>query len=167
MNTELSSAPTPGQRSGTTPRAATLPAQAAVNLVIRTLLRTPLLCRLIGSRLITIHVVGRTSGRRYAVPVAYTRDGDRLVVGTPFGWGRNLRTGEPVHIRYRGKLRLADVEVVRDEPGVVANYARMARDNHQFARFNMIDFDESGNPSPVDLHAAWAHGARVYRFRLR
>jgi deazaflavin-dependent oxidoreductase (nitroreductase family) len=167
MNTELSSASTPGQRSGVTPRATTLPAQGAVNLVIRALLRTPLLCRLIGSRLITIHVVGRKSGVRYAVPVAYSRDGDRLVVGTPFGWGRNLRTGQPVSVRYRGKLRLADVEVVSDEPGVVEDYARMARDNHQFARFNVIELDDSGNPSTADLHAAWAHGARVYRFTLR
>jgi len=57
------------------------------------------LSRAAGRRLITLYVVGRKSGKRYSVPVAYTRDGDTLVVGTPFAWARNLRTGEPVHGR--------------------------------------------------------------------
>jgi deazaflavin-dependent oxidoreductase (nitroreductase family) len=148
------------------PTARTLPAQGAVNWIIRGLLRTPLLCRVAGSRLITIHLVGRKSGKRYAIPVAYTRQHDRLVVGTPFGWGRNLRTGEPVRIRLKGKLRSADVEVISDEAGVVENYARMARDNHQFAKFNQIGFDDAGNPRLADLQAAWAHGSRVFRFTL-
>lgn len=51
---------------------------------------------------------------------------------------RNLRTGEPVHIRLAGKRRSADVQVVTDQTGVVGHLASMARDNHQFARFNKI-----------------------------
>ena len=42
--------------------------QDLANLVVRGLLRTPLLCRIVGARLITIYVVGRKSGRHYAVP---------------------------------------------------------------------------------------------------
>jgi hypothetical protein len=137
--------------------------QRLVNRVVRTLLRTPLLCRGIGKRLITVYVVGRKSGRRYAVPVAYTEHGGTLLTGTEFGWGRNLRTGEPVNIRLNGKLRQADVEVRTDEPGVVAAYAAMARDNHGFAKFNKIGLDRAGNPDPADLHLAWAAGARAIR----
>src|SRR5690349_4404493 len=84
-------------------RAQTLPWQRAVNRLIRGLLRTPLVCQLVGRRLITVYVVGRATGRRFAVPIAYTRHDDALLVGTPFRWGRNLRTGEPVEIRLRGK----------------------------------------------------------------
>jgi hypothetical protein len=148
------------------PTATTLPAQTVVNWVIRGVLRTPLLCRLAGSRLITIYLVGRKSGKRYTIPVAYTRDNEHLLVGTPFRWGRNLRTGEPVQIRVKGKLSLVEVEVIGDEAAVVDHYARMSRDNHQFARFNKIGFDGAGNPRLADLHSAWAHGARVYRFTL-
>ena len=151
----------------TSPRANTLAYQGAANRVVRTLLRTPLLSRVIGSRLMTIHLVGRKTGRRYAVPVAYTRHDGCLVAGTPFGWGRNLRTGEPVQILLKGKRRTADVQVITDEAGVVRNYEIMARDNHQFARFNMIGLDEAGNPNPADLHLAWEAGARVFRFTLR
>ena len=84
-------------------RVQTLPLQGAANRVVRGLLRTPLLCRAVGGRLVTLYIVGRKSGRRYTVPVAYTRHDGALLIGTPFGWGRNLRTGEPVDIRLKGR----------------------------------------------------------------
>jgi hypothetical protein len=161
----LDSATTPNTPPA--PRAKTLPLQSVVNRLRCGLLRTPLICRLIGSRLITVYAVGRKSGTRYSVPVAYTNDRGVLLFGTPFGWGRNLRTGEPVNIRLKGKLISANVEVVRDEAGVVANYAVMARDNHQFAKFNQIGFDDAGNPDPDDLRLAWAAGARAFRLTPR
>ena len=37
----------------------------------------------------------------------------------------------------------------------------MARDNHDFAKFNKIGFNQAGNPNPADLHLAWAAGARL------
>jgi hypothetical protein len=147
----------------TAPRAQTLAAQRAVNLVVRGVLRTPLLSRLVGRRLITVYVIGRRSGRRLAVPVGYTRQDGVLLVGTPFRWGRNLRTGEPVDIRLKGKRRTARVEVITDEAGVVDGYAAMSRDNHAFAKFNRIRIDDAGDPDPHDLHLAWAAGARVFR----
>ena len=160
--------PAPGGPAATvSPRAQTLRAQALVNRVMRGLLRTPLLSRLVGSRLATLYVVGRKSGRRYAVPVAYTPDRGDLLIGTQFGWGRNLRTGEAVTIQLRGRRRVADVRVIADEPGVVDAYGLMARDNHSFAGFNKIGFDTSGNPVPADLHQAWAAGALAFRLTPR
>jgi deazaflavin-dependent oxidoreductase (nitroreductase family) len=149
------------------PRAQTLAAQALVNRIIRGLLRTPLASRLVGSRLLTVYVVGRKSGRRYAVPVAYTRHEGDLLIGTPFGWGRNLRTGQAVAIRLKGRRRLADVRVLAAEPDVADAYAVMARDNHNFAKFNRIGFDADGNPVPADLHLAWTAGARAFRLTPR
>jgi deazaflavin-dependent oxidoreductase (nitroreductase family) len=149
------------------PRAQTLPAQGLVNGIVRGLLRTPLVSRVVGSRLVTVYVVGRKSGRRYAVPVAYTRHGGDLLIGTPFGWGRNLRTGEAVAIRFKGRRRLADVRALSDEQDVVGAYAVMARDNHAFAKFNNIGFDPGGSPAPADLHRAWAAGARAFRLTPR
>jgi hypothetical protein len=137
------------------------------NRLVRGLLRTPLLCRVVGTRLITLYIVGRKSGRHYSIPVAYTRHDGSLLIGTPFAWGRNLRTGEPVHIRLKGKRLPAEVEAFTDEAGVVAQYAVMARDNHQFAEFNKIGIDPGGNPRPDDLHLAWAAGARAFRLTPR
>ncbi len=148
-------------------RAQTLAVQGLVNRIVRGMLRTPLLCRVVGNRLITVYVVGRHSGRHYAVPVAYTRHDGILLIGTSFAWGRNLRTGEPVDIRFRGKRRPAGVEVLVDEAGVVEHYAVMARDNHNFAKFNKVGLDQAGNPSPEDLHLAWGAGARALRLTPR
>jgi deazaflavin-dependent oxidoreductase (nitroreductase family) len=142
-------------------------AQGLVNLLVRGLLRTPVVSRGIGRRLVTLHVVGRTSGRTYVLPVAYLADGDDLLVGTSFGWARNLRTGEPMTVRLRGRLRSADVEVVTAEPDVVAAYARMAAENPAFARFNRLRVDPGGRADVDDLHAAWLGGARVIRLTPR
>jgi deazaflavin-dependent oxidoreductase (nitroreductase family) len=142
-------------------RARTLPAQGLVNRLIRGVLRTPLLARVAGKRLLTVYFVGRKSGRRYAVPVAYTRQSGSLLVASQFAWIRNLRTGDVVHIRLAGKERQADVRVVSDETGVVEHLALMATDNHQFAKFNVIGLGDNGDPIPEDLHLAWTAGARV------
>jgi hypothetical protein len=147
----------------TEPRAQTMRFQAAANAVTRALLRVPLLNRLVGRRLIVIDVVGRTSGKRYRVPVAYTRHDGELLVGTPFPWGRNLRTGDPVTILLKGKRTTADVAVLTAEPDVVTAYEIMARDNRQFATFNKIKLDGYGDPDPEDLRLAWAAGARAFR----
>jgi deazaflavin-dependent oxidoreductase (nitroreductase family) len=157
----------PGKPVTDGPRAQKLAAQGLVNRLMRGMLRTPLLCRAVGKRLLTLYVVGRKSGRRYAMPVAYTRHDGVLLIGSPFGWGRNLRTGEPVTIRLKGRRRPADVQVLSGEPEVVAAFAVMARDNHNFANFNKIGFDSAGNPDPHDLHLAWAAGARAFRLTPR
>lgn len=149
------------------PRAQTLPAQGLVNRLIRALLRTPVVRRRIGKRLVELHVVGRRTGRRYEIPVACTPHGDDLLVGTPFAWGGNLRTGEPIEVRHEGRLRTADVTVITDEVGVVEHYSLLASDNHAFARFNRIGFTGGGEPDLGDLHRAWASGARAIVLRLR
>ena len=151
----------------TEPRARTLRFQRAANTVTQGLLRVPLLNRLVGRRLIVIEVVGRTSGKVYRVPVAYTRHEAALLVGTPFPWGRNLRTGQPVTILLQGRRMTADVVVYTDEADVIAAYEIMARDNRQFAGFNKVGLDEHGVPDPNDLHLAWEAGARAFRLTPR
>lgn len=143
------------------PAARTLRFQGPVNHLVRAFLCTPVLCRALGRRLVTVYVTGRTTGRRYAVPVAYERLDARLLVGSQFRWIRNLRSGEVVEIRLVGKRRAADVRVLSEEADVLEHLAVMARGNHQFAKFNRIGFDTGGEPIDGDLRRAWAVGARV------
>jgi deazaflavin-dependent oxidoreductase (nitroreductase family) len=140
-----------------------MPGQRVVNLLVRAMLRIPGPAAIVGGRLVILYVVGRKSGRRYSVPVAYTAEGNDLLIGTSFGWGRNLRTGEPVAIRLKGKRRWADVQVSTKEPEVVSAYAHMARVNPTFAKFSSIHVTEDGQPDRRDLHLAWAGGARAIR----
>jgi deazaflavin-dependent oxidoreductase (nitroreductase family) len=145
----------------------TMTLQGVANWVVRGLLRAPLVSRGVGSRLITLYVVGRKSGKHYTVPVAYTEHDGVLLIGSPFGWGRNLRTGEPLEVRFKGRRRTADVLVHTGEAEVAEDYAVIARHNRNFARFNKIGFDSQGNPDPADLHRAWVEGARAFRLTLR
>jgi deazaflavin-dependent oxidoreductase (nitroreductase family) len=161
MTTESANPPAGGQPASGG-RAQTMALQSVANRLVRGLLHVPLISRGIGKRLMTLYVVGRKSGRRYSIPVAYTRHEGALLIATPFGWGRNLRTGEPVDVCYLGKRRTADVQVIADEDGVVEHYDIIARDNHNFAKFNKIGLDQDGNPSTEDLHKAWAAGARAF-----
>jgi hypothetical protein len=165
--TEQSQPVTGGATAATAPHAQKLALQGVANGVVRGMLRAPVLSRFAGERLVTLYVVGRKSGRRFTLPVAYTKQGKDLLIGTPFGWGRNLRTGEPLTIRLKGRVRQADVRVLSDEAEVVDAYETMSRDNKTFANFNKIRLDAAGNPDPDDLHDVWRAGARAFRLTPR
>ncbi|HEX4791011.1 MAG TPA: nitroreductase family deazaflavin-dependent oxidoreductase [Actinospica sp.] len=153
--------------SGPARKPRTMPGQSALNVVMRGLLNTPGISSGLGKRLITLYVVGRKTGKRYSIPVAYVEHDGALLIATGFGWGKNLRTGEPLEVRYKGRKRTADVEVVKDESGVVALYDVICRDNANFAKLNNVHIDASGNPDPADLRTAWQTGARVFKLTLR
>lgn len=142
--------------------------QTLLNRVIRGMLRVPILSLGAGSRLLTFTVVGRKSGKTYVIPVAYTRHEGQLLVGTRlWPWVKNLRPGEPVKVRVRGRQRLADWELFTDEADVVELFDIVARDNHTNAKFNGIGFDSDGSPNRADLHQAWARGCAVIRLTPR
>jgi len=140
--------------------------QGLVNRFVRVLLWIPGLSRVTGQRLITLYVVGRKTGKRYVVPLAYTPHDGELLIGTSFAWARNLRTGDVIQVRYLGRPRSADVRVTTDEASVVAAYDVIARHNKNFAGFNKNTFDEAGNPRPEDLHRAWSEGARALHLTI-
>jgi hypothetical protein len=141
--------------------------QKAANVIVRGLLRTPGISAGIGRRLLTVYAVGRKSGRHYDVPVAYTGYEGRLLFGTVFAWARNLRTGEPVAIRLKGRKVLADVRVHDGEEDVTRLLAVICRDSRNFAKFNKIRLGDDGAPDADDLRLAWREGARVYELTPR
>lgn len=140
--------------------------QGLVNRTVRVLLWIPGLSRIVGQHLITLYVVGRKTGKRYVVPLAYTPYDGGLLIGTPFAWARNLRTGDVIQVRYLGRPCSADVRVATDEPTVTAAYDVIARHNKNFAGFNGIGFDGAGNPRPDDLRRAWSEGARAIHLTI-
>jgi deazaflavin-dependent oxidoreductase (nitroreductase family) len=143
-------------------RIQTMPAQKVTNVIVRGLLNTPGISAGIGRNLLTVYAVGRKTGRHYDVPVAYVRHEGKLLFGTPFGWARNLRDGEPVTIRLKGKKVLADVQVFTAEADVTRLYAVMCRANRNFAKFNKVRIGADGEPDAGDLRLAWADGARAF-----
>ncbi len=141
--------------------------QRQLNTFIGFLLRVPGLGGIAGRRLLILHVVGRKSGKRYDIPLAYTRHEGVLLIGTAMHpWVKNIRKDVPVQVSMGGPARTASAEVLRDEESVMRLYEAIARDNHQNADFNGIGFDGSGNPNKADIYQTWQLGGAVIRLTL-
>jgi deazaflavin-dependent oxidoreductase (nitroreductase family) len=134
------------------------------NVPMRALLRLPFSTPL-SSRLMLITHTGRKTGRRYRQPVSYVRDGDVLL--TPGGgrWTDNLRDGEPVPVRLRGRDVVARPELVRDPDEADRLLRRMFERSSAVARF--IPFMErDGTIDRSKLETALRFGFCVVRWRL-
>lgn len=131
---------------------------------VRTLLRSPL-HRLLSGRLLIITVVGRRTGRVYRLPVGYAEHDGALLIGSAGTWRRNLRPGEPVTVRLRGRDRQADADVVTDEGRAAELYRVILRHNPVHGRFAGIGVGPDGDPDRDDLHRALARGTAVVGLR--
>jgi deazaflavin-dependent oxidoreductase (nitroreductase family) len=127
--------------------------QRAGDATVRALLRSPL-HRPLSNRLLIVTVVGRKTGREYAVPVGYVQHDGRLLIGTAAGWRRNLRPDTPVRVRLRGRDVWADAEVVRDLERALPLYRVILRHNPVHGRFVGIGVDGEGNADENDLRRA-------------
>jgi deazaflavin-dependent oxidoreductase (nitroreductase family) len=142
--------------------------QVLMNRVVRTLLRVPGISGVVGKRLMVLHVVGRKSGKVYDVPLAYTRHGDSLLIGTALRpWVKNLRAGDAVQGSFGGEPRTFVPIVHTAEADVLRLYEIVARDNKQNAKYNGIGFDADGAPSKADIYQTWQHGGVVVELTPR
>lgn len=58
--------------------------------------------RLMSGRYAVIEFTGRRSGRTYRTPIAYVRDGSRVLLSTDSSWSCNLPDRPEVRLRLRG-----------------------------------------------------------------
>jgi deazaflavin-dependent oxidoreductase (nitroreductase family) len=144
-------------------------AQAAlfkvVNVPMRAILGLPFPTPL-GQRLMLVFHTGRKTGKHYRQPVSYVRDGDTLL--TPGGgrWTRNLRTGEPVRVRLRGRDQMARPDLVRDPDDVERMLGVMTAANPGLRRFVRIPTGADGRLDRTSLTAAVDNGFRIVRWYL-
>jgi F420H(2)-dependent quinone reductase len=97
-----------------------------VNPLVRGLLASPLHSA-VDSALITLHVTGRRTGRRYAIPVGYAELDGHLLVVTEHQWRANLRGGRDVGVTRRGRLESMHAEL-DESPASVASTLHMIAD---------------------------------------
>jgi F420H(2)-dependent quinone reductase len=135
-----------------------------VNVPMRLLLRLPFKTPL-NRRLMLLSFTGRKTGRAYRQPVSYVPDGDTLL--TPGGgrWKLNLREGEPIRIRLRGRHVLARPEFVRNVDEVERLLRKMMALNPRITSF--VPF--LGRDGSLDrglMEAAIGHGFSIVRWRV-
>jgi deazaflavin-dependent oxidoreductase (nitroreductase family) len=135
-----------------------------INVPMRAILGLPFPTPL-SSRLMLLEYTGRKTGRAYRQPVSYVRDGDTLL--TPGGgrWKANLRVGEPVTIRFRGRPTTGRPELVRDPDEIDRLLRVMIARNSRLSSFVPFvhwdgTIDRGGMDNAID------HGFCIVRWHL-
>ncbi|WP_019925927.1 nitroreductase/quinone reductase family protein [Nocardia sp. BMG111209] len=140
--------------------------QRTVDTVMRAVLRSPL-HRPISGKLLVVTVIGRKTGRRIPVPVAYAEHDGALLVGTSAAWRRNLRPGAPVEVTLRGRTVAADWDIVSEEEQAADLYKVILVKNATHGRFVQIALEPDGEVNRADLRRALDRGVVVLRLRPR
>ena len=119
------------------------------NDFVKFFLRTPLYIFMGDTMLIT--VTGRKTGVKYTTPVGFYCDGDFLWVlsSRDRTWWRNIKDGENVEMRIRGKNVKGFAKAILDEDTVAAQVIEYARHIPMAAKGLGIRM-ESGEPHPED-----------------
>jgi hypothetical protein len=133
-----------------------------VNVPMRSVLSLPFETP-ISRRLMLLFFTGRRTGRPYRQPVSYVDDGDVLL--TPGGgrWKLNLREGEPIKVRLRGRDIVARPEFVGDPGEIETLLRKMMAANPRVASF--VPFVGPGDRiDPDKLRAGIEYGFRIVRW---
>lgn len=133
-----------------------------INIPMRLLLRLPVNTPL-SRQLMLLSFTGRKTGKPHRQPVSYVPDGDTLL--TPGGgkWKLNLREGEPIRVRLRGRNVLLLPEIIGDVDEVERLLHRMMTANPRVASFVPV----TGADGQIDrskLEAAVRYGFRIIRW---
>ena len=95
---------------------------AFANAMVSALLHTPILHRVISNQILLLSFTGRKSGKRYAIPVGYIRDGQTVRILTKWfrGWWRNFQVAAPVELLIEGKHYYGTAKALTDEVSSIA-----------------------------------------------
>ena len=89
-----------------------------INPFVSAILRSPM-HRLISGQVLLLSFTGRTSRKRYTIPVGYTREGETLILFSSRSWFKNLRGGSSVVVHLEGIRRTGYAEVIENHEEVL------------------------------------------------
>lgn len=134
------------------------------NLFPSLILRSPLHPAMSGKYTI-IEFTGRKSGRQYATPVAYIREGDRVLLSTDSPWWRNFTDPAPVRLRLRGRTVAGTATAVTDPEAAAAIIRRLVDAIPSYARPAEL-VKEDGRVSDAEIARGVAEGRVGIEVRL-
>ena len=120
-----------------------------LNPAMAAILRSPA-HRLLSGWLMVLSFTGRKTGKRYAIPVGYLQEGDRLQIFSHAGWWRNL-PGETVTLRLRGRDVHATARRIEDRQEIAALVRKVVanRGEPMAARMGLLDYADPERPGPL------------------
>jgi deazaflavin-dependent oxidoreductase (nitroreductase family) len=136
-----------------------------LNVPMRAVLGLPVGTPL-GRQLMLVFLTGRRTGKSYRQPVSYVRDGEVLLTPGGGNWKLNLKDGQPVRIRLRGRDVAARPEIVSDPDEIERLLGIMTAANPMAGRFVAIPKGPDGRLDRTRLEAAVRYGFRIIRWHL-
>jgi deazaflavin-dependent oxidoreductase (nitroreductase family) len=126
----------------------------AVNRAMKFVLCSPL-HGVVSHSILLVTFTGRKSGKRYTTPVSYSQAGSQVTVFTHAAWWKNLRAGEPISLRIRGRdIRALPAPVAGDEAAIAAGLAAHLRRVPSDARYYGVTFNSQGDPDAAQVAKA-------------
>jgi hypothetical protein len=138
---------------------------AIFNVPMRLLLGLPFATPLSG-RLMLISYTGRKTGKAYRQPVSYVQQGNTLLTPGGGNWKWNLQDGLPVHIHLRGRVVLAQPELVTEPDEIEKLLAVMTAAKPAVGAFVGVPNGPDGRLERERLETAVRYGFRIVRWHL-
>jgi deazaflavin-dependent oxidoreductase (nitroreductase family) len=135
-----------------------------VNTFPSMIIRSPLHA-IMSSKYAIIEFRGRKSGRIYRTPVAYVRDGDRILMSTDSPWYRNVAGGAPVRMVVRGRTVVGTADTVTDADASAAILRKLVDAIPSYSRPAGLAREE-GRVSDAEIRRAIAAGRVSIEIRL-
>ena len=122
-----------------------------MNLLMKLLLRSPWHGRM-SSRLMVLSFTGRKTGKQYATPVGYVRDGNTILVFTHSAWRSNFKDPAPVQMLIGGKEVSGTARLVTDPVRIQQMVRQLISANGEAMsrRMNLwVEHAETASPEEV------------------
>lgn len=125
-----------------------------LNTLMRRMLETSGVQRVVGRSTALITFTGRRSGRIITTPVTYSRDGHRVIMSAHRArqWWRNLADHPTVELRLAGRRAVGTAQILTGRDAFDA-YAVLLRKHPAMARAANVGFDR-GVPDPAQMRTA-------------
>lgn len=117
-------------------------------------------------RYAVIEFTGRRSGHTYRTPVAYVRDGSRVLLSTDSPWWRNLADRPGVRLRLRGREIAGYARVVSDEAAATEVLRQLVERVPGYARPAGLRVTGGRVPAEELTRAVTSGGRRSIEVRL-
>ena len=135
-----------------------------VNTFPSMIIRSPLHA-IMSSKYAIIEFRGRKSGRTYRTPVAYVRDGDRILMSTDSPWYRNVAGGAHVRMVVRGRTVEGTADTVTNADASAAILRKLVDAIPSYSRPAGLA-REDGRVSDGEIRRAIAAGRVSIEIRL-
>lgn len=110
---------------------------------------------LLSGKYLILTFTGRSTGRRYSTPVAYVRQGSRLIIATDSPWSLNVSDGRPVTVLLRGRPRQGFARRIDDLAAAASGLRQLVDQVPGYA--SAAGLDRSGSTvADAEIHRAVA-----------